>query len=51
MHYLECRAIGRFPDDSWVRRNAVIVRRIEDMAAGMAANAPLELLVGLIAKR
>lgn len=29
-HYLECRAVGVFPDDPIVRRNAVIFRRIYD---------------------
>jgi hypothetical protein len=31
-HYFECRAIGRFPDDEIVRRNAMIIRRLEDTA-------------------
>lgn len=29
-HYLECRAVGQFPDDPIVRRNAGIIRQIED---------------------
>ena len=29
-HYMECKAVGRFPDDPIVRRNAGIIRRIED---------------------
>lgn len=29
-HYLECRAVGLFPDDPIVRRNARIIRAIED---------------------
>jgi hypothetical protein len=28
-HYLECAAVGQFPDDAIVRRNAAIIRRIE----------------------
>lgn len=32
-HYLECRAIGTFPDDPWVRRNAVVFRAIMDSVA------------------
>jgi hypothetical protein len=29
-HYLECRAVGRFPDDPIVRQNAAIIRAVED---------------------
>lgn len=29
-HYQECRAVGQFPDDPTVRRNAAIIRRVED---------------------
>lgn len=29
-HYLECKATGNFPDDPIVRRNAGIIRAIED---------------------
>ena len=29
-HYRECRAVGEFPDDPIVRRNAVIIRSVED---------------------
>ena len=29
-HYLECRAVGIFPDDPIVRRNAQIIRMAED---------------------
>lgn len=29
-HYLECRAIGQFPDDPIVRRNARIIRAVCD---------------------
>lgn len=29
-HYLECKAVGDFPDDPIVRSNAGIIRRIED---------------------
>lgn len=30
LHYLECKATGQFDDDSIVKRNAGLVRRIED---------------------
>jgi hypothetical protein len=30
VHYRECRAVLRFPDDPWVRRNAAIIRDVED---------------------
>src|SRR3954464_6059038 len=29
-HYLECRAIGSFPDDPIVHRNAALIRAVED---------------------
>lgn len=29
-HYLECRAVGVFPDDAIVRQNAAIIRRVQD---------------------
>ena len=29
-HYLECRAVGRFPDDAIVRRNAMVIRSVMD---------------------
>ena len=29
-HYIECKAIGKFPDDPIVRRNAATIRAIED---------------------
>ena len=31
-HYRECRAVGAFPDDPLVRRNAAIIRQVEDSA-------------------
>ena len=29
-HYLECRAVGQFPVDGIVRRNAAIIRQVMD---------------------
>lgn len=29
-HYQECRAVGSFPDDAIVRRNAAIISRVEE---------------------
>lgn len=29
-HYLECRAVGQFPDDPVVRRNAAVIRGVEE---------------------
>lgn len=48
-HYLECRAVGQFPDDAIVRRNAAIIRGVED---GMRPDvgAKLDLLLGLLLK-
>ena len=38
-HYKECRAIGSFPDDPIVRRNAAIIREIEDAVQNSKNNA------------
>jgi hypothetical protein len=35
-HYLECRAIGTFPDDPIVRRDAAIIRNVEDESGRLA---------------
>ena len=32
LHYLECRAVGQFPDDPIVRQNAQILRSLHDAA-------------------
>lgn len=32
-HYLECRAVGVFPDDPIVSRNARVIRDVEDQIA------------------
>lgn len=29
-HYRECRAVGAFPDDPWVRKNARIILDVEE---------------------
>jgi hypothetical protein len=33
VHYLECKAVGDFPDDPLVKRNAALIRKIEDDSA------------------
>jgi len=35
LHYLECKAVGGFPHDAIVRRNAAIIRQAEDAAERM----------------
>jgi hypothetical protein len=40
-HYRKCRAVGVFPDDPIVRRNAAVVRAVEDDFEG----APLRRLL------
>lgn len=32
-HFRECSAVGKFPDDPIVRRNAMIIRTVEDSIA------------------
>jgi hypothetical protein len=31
-HYYECRAVGHWPDDPIVRRNAALIREVQDRA-------------------
>ena len=53
-HYLECRAVGVFPDDPIVRRNAVIFRRIYDETERMPMrelSRDIRSLIVLVAKR
>lgn len=46
-HFEECRAVGAFPDDAWVRRNAVI------FAEAFAAldRGPMQQLVAVLAAK
>lgn len=32
VHYLECKAVSQFPTDPLVRRNAFLIRQVEDLA-------------------
>lgn len=43
-HYRQCRAVGIFPDDPIVRRNAEIIREIEDEKAAKPLNDFLNLI-------
>lgn len=36
MHYLECKAVGQFPDDPIVRRNAALFAQAEKVADRIA---------------
>lgn len=31
-HYLQCKAVGRFPEDAIVERNAGLIRQAEEIA-------------------
>ena len=44
LHYLACKAVGRFPEDDIVRRNARLIRAAED-AIGAARLARVEELL------
>lgn len=53
VHYRECKAVGEFPDDAIVRRNAGLIRAAEDVAervhaakSGMAAVAAMKMAGG-----
>lgn len=47
-HYLECKAVGSFPDDPIVRRHAGIIRRVEDAAANREVVEKLDTLSALM---
>jgi hypothetical protein len=50
-HYLECRAVGQFPDDPIVRQNAAIIRQAEEEAKEfrmVRALGPLAALIGAL---
>ena len=47
-HYRDCRAVGSFPDDPVVRRNAAIIREIEDDAERNKEVECREILMALI---
>lgn len=50
VHYRECKAVGEFPDDAIVRRNAALIRgaeevaeRVHQMRSGQAALAAMRM--------
>lgn len=45
-HYLECRAIGQFPDDPLVRRHAAIIYRVEQAIERMERQAMMRIVCG-----
>ena len=46
-HYLECRAVGKFPEDPLVIRNAVLIQSIEDEVKSSEERKFRKLLVEL----
>lgn len=53
-HYLECKAVGQFPDDPIVRRNAMLIRQVEESARRMenlASNVREILAAFVVGKR
>lgn len=47
-HYLECKAVGQWPDDPIVRRNARIIRGVEDRAGQGRLDRALNLVVAML---
>lgn len=43
-HYLECKAVGSFPNDPIVRRNAALIRAVEDSVASTKNDILMERL-------
>jgi hypothetical protein len=50
-HYRECRAIGCFPDEAVVRRNAALVRDIEDKFAAYEQQKQQADLIHLLVRK
>ena len=50
-HYLECRAVGEFPDDSIVRRNARVIRELEDLEERQRQGEFQSVLMSLVMRR
>lgn len=48
IHYLECKAVGHFPDDTLVKKSASVIRRCEDHADKLAAMGAMS--AGLISR-
>jgi len=48
LHYRECRAVGSFPDDWIVRRNARAIREVEDAAERFRQSEHLMNLAALL---
>ena len=49
-HYVECKAIGRFPDDPIVIRHAGIIRHEEDVFSSSSVISRLEMIAKLLQK-
>jgi hypothetical protein len=50
LHYRECSAVGSFPDDPIVRRNAGVIRGVIDSLAEARIERVMVLLGGLISR-
>lgn len=46
-HYLQCKAVGRFPDDAVLHRNAGLIRMVEDEIAELRQRELLSRLASL----
>lgn len=47
-HYLECRAVGQFPDDPLVRRHAMLLRSVEDAEADRRQRDVVEAVMAVV---
>jgi hypothetical protein len=50
-HYQECKAVGAFPDDAIVRRNARVIRELEDAAERVREAERLAAMFGVASLR
>lgn len=47
-HWQECRAVGHFPNDPIVRRNAAIIQRVYDEYSREAIRKPINDLISIL---
>lgn len=50
-HYRECRAVGDFPKDGWVRRHAALLHEAESALEAARARRRDEALLALLGAR
>lgn len=50
LHYQRCRAVGKFPEDELVERNAGLIRMVEEQVARDRAGEPMTVLAAVLGR-